>query len=248
MAQRAKDLVRCRWQRRADQRGVRLDRGSVAGSVLDDHDQPHRSLVVRREPISLPDVAPISVLKVEHQAIDLEVEDLSRAKQAKVSRLAVLTGRHLKSRLPRWMGDGQQLPRNGQLPCVAEGRRAPAIDLDDDVERDCLGYGAERVQPDAGLALLDAAHGVWGDSRSSTDLCATHRVLGTGRGDFASRLGRLGLRATLSGRDHVPMIAGGAYWPLIRRSVGRGVPWTGPWVVNADGSGGGSGAAGVPRE
>ena len=50
---------------------MRLDRATVAGRVLDDHDQPHRSLMVIGKELLLANVPSMHVLEVEQVTIDL---------------------------------------------------------------------------------------------------------------------------------------------------------------------------------
>lgn len=89
-----------------------------------------------REPVPLLIGTSELPLEVEHHPFDLDVDDLCRAEEPDIDRLTVWSGGDLKLRSPRRTSQSHQVPREVQLPAVAQRWLATGVSLDDDVQAD----------------------------------------------------------------------------------------------------------------
>lgn len=133
---------------------MRLNGPPVPIGVEHDHDESDRPPVPSSKELPLQCVAPVLVLEVEQQPIDLHGKNLGRTEQAEVHGPAMIAGRHLGLEMPRRMSDRPDRLFHGELAGIAERGRVSWIRPNDDVEPHRLGNGTERVQLDVRVAVL----------------------------------------------------------------------------------------------
>lgn len=184
--------------------------------------------MLRRNPVSLPSVPAVLSLEVEEAPVNLRVNDLGRAEETGVRRLAVVTSGDLELRIPRSMGDRSQMFGDKQLAGVAQRRRSTLVDLDHHVQADGLTDRAERVDVDAGITLLNSAFRVRRYASSPAHLGASPSMLGASVSDRSAcplglkdRTLRGGAGSATAWLAHAPIMPmdrlPATYPPIIRR-------------------------------
>ncbi len=148
---------------------MRLESPPVPSCVLDDHDKPHRALMHVGHEVALAGIPPVRVLEVRHEPVDLHREDLGGTRENDVNRFSVLAGSHLQLGPPRWVCDRAEDPCNRKLPRVAKGANRCGIPPQHHVEADRRADGTKDVELNRGIASLDSANGIGGDTCAAAD-------------------------------------------------------------------------------
>lgn len=165
------------------------------------------------QPVPLARDAPILVLEVEEQPLDLGVHDLGGSEEAGVGRFPVFTGADLELRFPARMCGGAKHLRDLELASVAERRLTSGVAPQDDVHPERIPDGAQRLELNAPVTKLDTAHGVDGHARSMGHIHPFPRPKRASMGQLAADRFGLLARSTVLGSTtwHGPIMAGSAY-------------------------------------
>lgn len=164
------DFPRAGWKRRADERCVRPNSGSIPRRVLEYHDKANGPAVLVSEDVPFRVGSSELVLQVICATLDLRVNDLLGAEEADVAGFSVRAHEHLELGMPNRMRLADELLSELELTGVSQRRPTSGIRAESEVETNRFSHRTARCDANFRVAKLNAHRRRPGDAGQIGDL------------------------------------------------------------------------------